>query len=145
MANRASKGKITKFQYQIRLRLDTQIWNCGLDVSLSLGCLEVLNLEQQPREARRRAHRLSWLEHLPYKERVGGSSPSAPTKFIQTKQKQRRSINMGTCGCGFTTDPEKNCNGTHRVVQAVKADMAEKLTAAGFSEASDFVKNDKKA
>ena len=52
---------------------------------------------------------------------------------------------MGTCGCGFTTDPEKNCNGTHRVVQAVKADMAEKLTAAGFSEASDFVKNDKKA
>ncbi|CAB4891599.1 unannotated protein [freshwater metagenome] len=52
---------------------------------------------------------------------------------------------MGTCGCGFTTDPEKNCNGTHRVVQAVKADMAEKLTAAGFSEASDFVKNEKKA
>ena len=57
----------------------------------------------------------------------------------------RRDFDMGTCGCGFTTDPEKNCNGTHRVVQAVKADMAEKLTAAGFSEASDFVKNDKKA
>jgi hypothetical protein len=30
-------------------------------------------------------------------------------------------------------------------VQAVKADMAEKLTAAGFNEASDFAKNDKKA
>ena len=52
---------------------------------------------------------------------------------------------MGTCGCGSTTDPENNCNGTHRVVQAFKADMAEKLTAAGFNEASDFVKNDKKS
>jgi len=51
---------------------------------------------------------------------------------------------MGTCGCGFTTDPAKNCNGTHRVVQAVKADMAEKLTAAGFNEASEFVKSEKK-
>jgi hypothetical protein len=52
---------------------------------------------------------------------------------------------MGTCGCGFTTDPDKNCNGIHRVVQAVKAEMAEKLTAAGFNEASDFVRNDKKS
>ncbi len=52
---------------------------------------------------------------------------------------------MGTCGCGFTTDPDKNCNGPHRVVQAVKADMAEKLNAAGFNEGSDFVKNDKKS
>ena len=50
---------------------------------------------------------------------------------------------MGTGKCGFTTDPEKNCNGTHRVVQAVKADIAEKLTVAGFAEASDFVKNEK--
>ena len=52
---------------------------------------------------------------------------------------------MGSCGCGFTTDPDKNCNGTHRVVQAVKADMAEKLTVAGFADASDFVKNEKKS
>lgn len=52
---------------------------------------------------------------------------------------------MGTCTCGFTTDPEKNCNGTHRVVQAVKADITGKLTAAGFNDASDFVKNDKKS
>ena len=50
---------------------------------------------------------------------------------------------MGTCKCGFTTDPDKNCNGTHRVVQAVKADIAEKLTAAGFKEASEFVKTEK--
>ncbi len=52
---------------------------------------------------------------------------------------------MGTCQCGFTTDPEKNCNGTHRVVQAVKADMAAKLAVAGFKEASEFVKTEKKS
>jgi hypothetical protein len=51
---------------------------------------------------------------------------------------------MGTCSCGFTTDPDKNCNGTHRVVQAVRADMAVKLAENGFSEASEFVKADKK-
>jgi hypothetical protein len=48
---------------------------------------------------------------------------------------------MGACQCGYTTDPEKNCNGTHKVVQAVKADMAEKLAANGFPHASEFVKN----
>lgn len=51
---------------------------------------------------------------------------------------------MGTCSCGFTTDPEKNCNGTHRVVNAVKADIAAKLAEGGFSEASEFVKTEKK-
>lgn len=52
---------------------------------------------------------------------------------------------MGTCRCGFTTDPDKNCNGTHRVVQAVKADVAEKLTTAGFTEAAEFVKTEKQS
>lgn len=51
---------------------------------------------------------------------------------------------MAKCGCGFTTDPEKNCNGTHRVVQAVKADVAAQLAENGFSEAAEFVKADKK-
>ena len=27
---------------------------------------------------------------------------------------------MSECKCGFTTDPEKQCNGTHKVVKAVK-------------------------
>ena len=45
------------------------------------------------------------------------------------------------CKCGYTTDPEKNCNGTHKVVQAVKADMAEKLEANGFPHAAEYVKN----
>lgn len=51
----------------------------------------------------------------------------------------RKVLTMGTCGCGFTTDPEKNCNGTHKVVQAVKADVAAKLAENGFKEASEFV------
>ena len=55
-----------------------------------------------------------------------------------------KEIDMGTCGCGFTTDPDKNCNGTHRVVQAVKADIAKKLSDNGFPEAAEFVKTEKK-
>ena len=48
---------------------------------------------------------------------------------------------MGACTCGYSTDPEKNCNGTHKVVQAVKADIAEKLAENGFPHASEYVKN----
>ena len=48
---------------------------------------------------------------------------------------------MGSCTCGYSTDPEKECNCTHKVVKAVKADIAEKLEANGFPHASEFVKN----
>jgi len=48
---------------------------------------------------------------------------------------------MGACGCGYTTDPEKNCNGTHKVVAAVKADINAKLESNGFEPAADFLKN----
>jgi hypothetical protein len=48
---------------------------------------------------------------------------------------------MGACACGYTTDPDKNCNGTHNVVKAVKADLIAKLEANGFAEASDYLKN----
>ena len=51
---------------------------------------------------------------------------------------------MGACGCGYTTDPEKNCNGTHRVVQAVKTDIAQALAAQGLAEAAEVVKEFKK-
>jgi hypothetical protein len=53
----------------------------------------------------------------------------------------RKEIIMGACQCGYSTDPEKNCNGTHKVVQAIKADIAEKLAANGFPHASEYVKN----
>ncbi len=46
---------------------------------------------------------------------------------------------MGVCACGYTRDEEKNCDGTHKVVKAVKADIAEKLEANGFPHASEFV------
>ncbi len=52
--------------------------------------------------------------------------------------------NMGTCGCGYTTDEQKNCNGTHKVVAAVKADIAAALAAKGQTEASEYVKTFKK-
>ena len=53
----------------------------------------------------------------------------------------RRRNTMGACGCGYSTDPEKNCNGTHKLVAAVKADIAAKLEANGFEPAADFLKN----
>lgn len=36
---------------------------------------------------------------------------------------------MGKCGCGFTTDEEGNCNGTHKTVKSVREDMADKVEA----------------
>jgi len=56
---------------------------------------------------------------------------------------QRKRNDMGACTCGYTTDPEKNCNGTHKVVQAVKADIADALAANGFPHASEYVKTNK--
>jgi hypothetical protein len=60
-------------------------------------------------------------------------------RFVQKLEEMR--IAMGACTCGYTRDPEKNCDGTHKVVKAVKEDMAEKLEANGFPHASEFVKN----
>jgi hypothetical protein len=50
---------------------------------------------------------------------------------------------MGACSCGYTTDPEKNCNGTHNVVKAVKADLIAKLEAEDFADAAEHLKNNK--
>ena len=47
---------------------------------------------------------------------------------------------MGACACGYTTDEEKNCNGTHKVVKAVKADLIAKLEAEGFADAAEHLK-----
>jgi CDGSH-type Zn-finger protein len=53
----------------------------------------------------------------------------------------RKEIFMGACQCGYTRDEEKNCDGTHKVVKAVKEDMAEKLAANEFPHAAEYVKN----
>lgn len=36
---------------------------------------------------------------------------------------------MGTCKCGFSTDPEKNCNGTHKIVKEVRESLAKEIEA----------------
>ena len=36
---------------------------------------------------------------------------------------------MSKCGCGFTTDEEGNCNGTHKVVKAVREKIAQEIEA----------------
>ena len=36
---------------------------------------------------------------------------------------------MGTCKCGFSTDPEKKCNGTHKIVKAVREKIAQDIEA----------------
>ncbi len=50
---------------------------------------------------------------------------------------------MGACTCGYSTDPEKNCNGTHNVGTAVKAELIATREAEGFPEAADHLKNNK--
>lgn len=47
---------------------------------------------------------------------------------------------MGACTCGYSTDPEKNCRGTHNVVKAVKVDMIAKLEAAGHTDTEELLK-----
>lgn len=47
---------------------------------------------------------------------------------------------MGMCSCGFTTNPDKLCNGTHKLVKAVKDSVIEKLIAAGHEDAVAVVK-----
>ena len=69
------------------------------------------------------------------------NSPSHLTSYNIAPTYREKRVVMGACQCGYTTDPEKNCNGTHKVVAAVKADIAEKLEANGFPHASEFVKN----
>lgn len=34
---------------------------------------------------------------------------------------------MGQCKCGHTRDAEKNCDGTHKVVKAVREQVAQEL------------------
>ena len=69
--------------------------------------------------------------------------PSSPTlvlyDFANLTQEKRET--MGACSCTYTRDEEKNCDGTHKVVKAVKAELAEKLEANGFPHAAEYVRN----
>lgn len=39
---------------------------------------------------------------------------------------------MGACKCGFSTDPEKNCNGTHNIVKEVREQIAKEIEEIGL-------------
>lgn len=41
---------------------------------------------------------------------------------------------MGQCKCGFSTDPDNNCNETHKIVTAVKKDIIKKIEAIEIGE-----------
>lgn len=69
----------------------------------------------------------------------GGDFESQPLKFY-VNYFGKEDV-MGACICTYTRDEEKNCDGTHKVVKAVKENMAEKLAANGFPHASEYVKN----
>lgn len=45
---------------------------------------------------------------------------------------------MSSCKCGFTTDIEKQCNGTHKVVKAVREEIAKQISAIDLG-AKDYV------
>lgn len=45
---------------------------------------------------------------------------------------------MGTCKCGFSTDAEKNCNGTHNVVKAVREQVAQEIEAIDLGGAAQI-------
>ncbi len=61
---------------------------------------------------------------------------------------------MGQCKCGFTTDPENQCNGTHNVVKAVRDSILKeigsididggKLNALGFKMLAEEIIKGKK-
>ena len=75
-----------------------------------------------------------WPPHL-----VQSATISLALYYLALLNKEM-SYAMGACTCGYSTDPEKNCNGTHKVVKAVKEDLAVKLEANGFPHAAQYVR-----
>lgn len=51
---------------------------------------------------------------------------------------------MGSCGCGFTTDLENNCNGTHKVVAKVRKSIADEISLMALPSNYDQLENPKK-
>ena len=72
---------------------------------------------------------------------VQSATISALLYHFNHLSKRESEFTMGACTCGYSTDPEKNCNGTHKVVKAVKEDLAVKLEANGFPHAAEYVRN----
>lgn len=45
---------------------------------------------------------------------------------------------MSSCKCGFTTDIEKKCNGTHKIVKAVREEIAKQINEIDLNS-KDYV------
>ena len=48
---------------------------------------------------------------------------------------------MGQCKCGFTKDAEKNCDGSHKTVKAVKEEITRKIESASTEIIAENIKN----
>lgn len=46
---------------------------------------------------------------------------------------------MGQCLCGHTRDTEKNCDGTHKVVKAVREQIAKEIELIDLGEDNNQV------
>ena len=47
---------------------------------------------------------------------------------------------MGQCKCGFTKDAEKNCDGSHKTVKAVKEEITRKIESASTEIIAENIK-----
>ena len=44
---------------------------------------------------------------------------------------------MSECKCGYTNDPENNCDGTHKTVKKVKQDLFKKIEEVSLGSGDD--------
>lgn len=45
---------------------------------------------------------------------------------------------MGTCVCTYTRDADKNCDGTHRVIKAVREQIAKEIESIDLGDVSQL-------
>lgn len=51
---------------------------------------------------------------------------------------------MGKCSCGFTTEPEGMCNGTHKIVNKVRNDIGNEIALMALPSNYDQLENPNK-
>lgn len=51
---------------------------------------------------------------------------------------------MGKCGCGFTTDEEGMCNGTHKVVTKVRKSIGDEIALMALPSNFDQLEDSRK-
>lgn len=51
---------------------------------------------------------------------------------------------MGKCGCGFTTDEEGMCNGTHKIVTKVRKSIGDEISLMALPSNFDQLENPQK-